>query len=349
MRARQLAHLLVHRLSLLADHHREVRVGHLRGQCALHYGATVVLLDVPHPLLPLHHDVLGEPLLLEVANGVVVGEGDEVGHVLLLAHVLLEVIHQASAIAFHLLAGAHRAEGDLGHFLAPERAVSDAANHLAVLEADHGVVVGVEHQADDVLLGHVGQLLAEDILQRDEPHEVLFLPVVLDDHVHELAVVLLLTQVNLPHGVLTQVLRLAADARPARARPSVRVSRVVSARAGAGGARLAAFGVAILALHPLSVGLPVGAVRRRGSVAPEERPHRAEDAHLRRRFDRRARPQTKSAPRPANEVDGGRADSTRRRAALDGSRAFAARSAHRPARPSRQNSAGPGCEASRAV
>lgn len=39
----------------------------------------------------------------------------------------------------------------------------------------------VEHEAGDVVLGHLGQLLREDVLALEEPYEALPLPVVGDD------------------------------------------------------------------------------------------------------------------------------------------------------------------------
>ena len=48
--------------------------------------------------------------------------------------------------------------------------VCDAAYDSAILLEDgHAAVPSVKHQAGDVLLGHVWQLLAEDVLQRSQP------------------------------------------------------------------------------------------------------------------------------------------------------------------------------------
>lgn len=48
--------------------------------------------------------------------------------------------------------------------------VCDATYDSAILLEDgHAAVPPVKHQAGDVLLGHVWQLLAEDVLQRSQP------------------------------------------------------------------------------------------------------------------------------------------------------------------------------------
>jgi len=65
----------------------------------------------------------------------------------------------------HLAVAGHRAEGDLSELLLNERAVRDAADGHALLGEHDGVVVAVEHETDYVLLGHLGQLLVEDLLE----------------------------------------------------------------------------------------------------------------------------------------------------------------------------------------
>ena len=54
--------------------------------------------------------------------------------------------------------------------LCVEGAVRDAAHYGTPLPDDgDGAVAAVQHQARDVLAGHVGQLPREDVLQRDQP------------------------------------------------------------------------------------------------------------------------------------------------------------------------------------
>ena len=51
-----------------------------------------------------------------------------------------------------------------------EGAVGDAADHGAVLSHDGNAAVAAVHdQARNVLLGQVGQLLAKDVFQRNQP------------------------------------------------------------------------------------------------------------------------------------------------------------------------------------
>ena len=82
----------------------------------------------------------------------------------------LGVVHEARAKALDLLVGGDGAERDLGKALRLEGAVGDAADHGPPLSHDRTAAVApVQHQACDILLGHVGQLLAEDVLQRYQP------------------------------------------------------------------------------------------------------------------------------------------------------------------------------------
>lgn len=51
-----------------------------------------------------------------------------------------------------------------------EGAVGDASHHQAVLLDDgHAAMPAVQHKASNVLSRHVGQLLAEDVLQSNQP------------------------------------------------------------------------------------------------------------------------------------------------------------------------------------
>ena len=69
---------------------------------ALHHGGARVIFDIPLPSTFWHLQMLGEALLSEVFNGVVVGVSDEVLYSNGLG-MCLKSIHQSSAISFHLL------------------------------------------------------------------------------------------------------------------------------------------------------------------------------------------------------------------------------------------------------
>ena len=96
----------------------------------------------------------GEALLLEVANGVVVSVREEVVELLLLC-VVLQLVHQARSIAFHLLLRRDGEEHDLRKLLGVEGSEDAAAKDLLLLtrlllDNYHGLVHSVHHQSHDV-------------------------------------------------------------------------------------------------------------------------------------------------------------------------------------------------------
>mmetsp|Transcript_14708 Transcript_14708/g.42360 ORF Transcript_14708/g.42360 Transcript_14708/m.42360 type:complete len:207 (-) Transcript_14708:154-774(-) len=142
---------------------------------ALHDGPAVVVLD--QAVVPSlgHGDGLGEALLLEVSDGVVVGVGDAVLQPLP-DHLPLEEVHQLGAVSLDLLAGRHGAEGDLGEAHLRVGPVADPADDLLVAAPVLGIlrqyrqrfVPLVEDEPHDVVLGHLGQLAGEEGLEADE-------------------------------------------------------------------------------------------------------------------------------------------------------------------------------------
>ena len=65
-------------LFLLQQHAPGFKIADLGDHGTLHYGATLVVLDVAHPLRFIERDLFGEALFFEVTDGVVVGVGQEV-------------------------------------------------------------------------------------------------------------------------------------------------------------------------------------------------------------------------------------------------------------------------------
>lgn len=74
-------------------------------------------------------------------------------------------------------------EHDLSEPLFQEHSEADASDHLgAVLLDDHRFMVAVEDQLDDVLLGHLGQLPAKDVLEIEQLAHALVSLVVANHH-----------------------------------------------------------------------------------------------------------------------------------------------------------------------
>ena len=71
----------------------------------LHDGPALVVLDIVHPLPPLERNLFSEALLPEVADGIVVGIGEEVHDFVIGAglDVVFDVVHEMRAIALDLL------------------------------------------------------------------------------------------------------------------------------------------------------------------------------------------------------------------------------------------------------
>ena len=120
------ADLGVDALLLLEQHAAALEVADLGDHAALHDSAALVVLDVSHPTALLESDLLGEALLLEVANGVVVGVGQEVHDVGGGLDVVLQMRHEMGAVALDLLVRGDGAEDNLGELTLVEGAVCDA-------------------------------------------------------------------------------------------------------------------------------------------------------------------------------------------------------------------------------
>ena len=61
---------------------------------ALHDGSTLVILDEAHPFDSIQRDLLSEALLFEVADGVVVGVGQEVFHIRGRFDIVLRIVRE---------------------------------------------------------------------------------------------------------------------------------------------------------------------------------------------------------------------------------------------------------------
>jgi len=88
---------------LLEQHAAALEVADLGHHATLHDCAAFVVLDIAHPAGLFKRDFLGEALLFEVADGVVVGVGEKVHYVGCGFDVVFEVGHEVGAIAFDLL------------------------------------------------------------------------------------------------------------------------------------------------------------------------------------------------------------------------------------------------------
>ena len=115
--------------------------------------------------------------------------------------VLLDVVHEARAVPSDLLVGVDRTERNLRKALHGVGAEAKAAHHLLFLEKDHGVVLAVEEEADDVLAGHLGQLGREDVLGACQPHVRAVRTLVRDHLIRQRPLLLLAVRQLIPRHV----------------------------------------------------------------------------------------------------------------------------------------------------
>ena len=172
VRVGDLLDLVENTLALLGDGFLDVQEVDVLGHPAFHEGAPFIVLDPADPHLFVERDPDGEALLLEEGDGKVVGKGQEVVDPFAL-HVRLQVVEHHGAHPADLELGGDGKKGDLHEVAVAERAEAHPAHGHRVAQKDDGAVLGVEHQAGDVRLGHLGQLAAKDVLDGVEPDEVL--------------------------------------------------------------------------------------------------------------------------------------------------------------------------------
>ena len=81
---------------------------------------------------------------------------------------VLELVHEHGAVSPHLLVAVDGQEGDLCEALLCVGAVADAADDAVLPQYGQGRVSVVKDQPHDVLLGHLGKLAGEYVLQGDQ-------------------------------------------------------------------------------------------------------------------------------------------------------------------------------------
>ncbi len=172
MRSTDAPNLGEHRLLLRCQHVLHLQILYSWQHAALHQRTTFVVLDVTHPDRSIETDLLRETLLLEVANGVVIGVREEVHHGRRRFHVILEMVHQMRTISFDLFRTCNGTENDFGKFALLERTIRDTTNHLqSTFDNGYTLMIAVKDKSRDVLAWHLWQLALEDVLEaREQDH-----------------------------------------------------------------------------------------------------------------------------------------------------------------------------------
>ena len=190
---------------LLEEHAGGLQVADLGDQAALHDGAAFVVFDVAHPERLFEGDVFGEALLLEIADGVVVGVGEEVLNWGSGLDVVFQMAHEMCAVAFDLLLRVDGEEDDFSKGTRRERAVGYSSgksplvrlsgkmigvsvervtslpNYFkGLLDDCHRKVSSVIHETSYVVLWHFRELLLEDTFKTGENDGALWGIIVID-------------------------------------------------------------------------------------------------------------------------------------------------------------------------
>ena len=106
-----------------------------------------------------------------------------------------------------LLGGRHSTKRNLAKLLLLEGAVRDAADDPALLYGRNALVIAVKYQPNNVLLWHLRQLLAEDVLELEQDTKLDGVAVVYDDVELHLALLFLAAHQAVARHNLTMVQR----------------------------------------------------------------------------------------------------------------------------------------------
>lgn len=131
-------------LFLHPNNRSELCVYYSRVQFAVHEGRSLVVLYVSLVHSSRQLNVFTETLLLEVAYCKFISEGKEVQYVVSDV-VILEVVHEVSAVSFHLFVGRDRTEHYLAEALRMECPEADATNRPAFFDQSQCLVFRIEH------------------------------------------------------------------------------------------------------------------------------------------------------------------------------------------------------------
>ena len=120
-------------LLLFPNNGRKFGINDARIELAAHERGALVVFDVAVVDVLGQLDVLAEALLLEVADGVLVGECEKVQHVVLDV-VVFDVVHQVGAVALDLFRWRDGTEDDLRESLHGEHSEADATDRPVVFD-----------------------------------------------------------------------------------------------------------------------------------------------------------------------------------------------------------------------
>ena len=135
----------------------------------VHQSTAIIVLDEALILLLWNSQVLGKSLFLKILDGMVIGIGQEVVDLIVLGE-MLQNVHQPCAVSFNLLGMGDGKEGYFRKSLLPKSAVYYSSNELLAsvlkpFENDDGLVNPIHDESDNVLLGHLWELLRNDALE----------------------------------------------------------------------------------------------------------------------------------------------------------------------------------------
>jgi hypothetical protein len=170
-----LVYLCYNGISLFLQNVRDIDIVDIFDDLALHHGAAIVVLNIALPPRLGHVTLLVKALLLEEFGGIVVCIGQEILKTLLL-RMIFQLVHQAGTESSNLLSSCDGQENNLSKLLSPEGsedATSQNLRSLSILPAhyDHGLMLSVHGEFDNVVAWHPRQLFGDNVLEFDQiPH-----------------------------------------------------------------------------------------------------------------------------------------------------------------------------------
>lgn len=156
--------LLFNQIGLLLNLLVNSPVVNIRIYNKLHQSASLVVLQKPSVNYGVNSDLLIKALLLEIAQGQIIGAGHHHKHIPAL-QLSLQLAHQQGTMALNLVLGTNSQKYHLSQLCLWKHPVANPSKYFLFMFNSQTVVLLVKEKSHYVLLGHFGKLLGEDDLQ----------------------------------------------------------------------------------------------------------------------------------------------------------------------------------------
>ena len=192
------ANLCMNHLLLFEQHASYLEISDSWDHRTLHDCATFVVFDVAHPDWLRQRYFFGEPLLFEIANGIIISVCEKMLNRRGSFDIVFEVGHKMSTIAFDLLIGRYGTKNNFCELSGVKRAVCYASktglaeacsreslyipHHLkGLLDNSHRKMCPVVHQPRNVVFWHLRELLLKYTFQTSQYDHAFPFVIIIDD------------------------------------------------------------------------------------------------------------------------------------------------------------------------